>query len=274
MNNSRSDRWTALEGPDAVADAATRLRQMANTRSEQQAMAHWLDMLSPQSGECLLDVGAGTGDMSLAFARRMAPDGRVHALDLAPGLLDYANQRARAEGLDQHIHLHVGDARRLPFRDAGFDAAFCRWVLLHLPDPERAVAEICRVVRPGGRVLCVEVDWATLAVEPGDPHTTEKIVAANVERQVDGRSGDRLPELLRACGLEQLSVKALTASDNRGDWLPFLESRLDVAAQAGVSKKALSQWWQSIEAAAAKGIFRFSFIQYGVSGVVPDRTIT
>ncbi len=269
MNSSRRDRWSALESPQAIADAVERLRQMISTRSEQQAMARWLDILAPQPGQRLLDVGAGIGDMSLAFAHRVAPDGTVHALDLAPGLLACAGQRAREEGVADRIHLHAGDARDLPFRDDCFDQAFCRWVLLHLPDPERALAEMCRVVKPGGRILCVEVDWTTLHVEPGAQEITQRIVTANVDRQVDGRSGQKLPALLRSAGLERLSVMPLIAKDHEGDWLSFLESRLEVANQAGVPEEALSQWWQSIQGAVGQGTFRLSFTQYGVTGIVP-----
>ncbi|MCC5859556.1 MAG: methyltransferase domain-containing protein [Ectothiorhodospiraceae bacterium] len=274
MNDSRSDRWSSLESPQAVADAVQRLRQMTSTRSEQQAMARWLDILAPQPGQSLVDVGAGIGDMSMAFARQVAPDGTVHALDLAPGLLDCAGQRAREEGVAERVRLHVGDARDLPFRDDGLDHAFCRWVLLHLPDPERAVAEMRRVVMPGGRILCVEVDWATLHVEPGDPEITQQIVKANVDRQVDGRSGRKLPALLRSAGLERLSIVPVTARDHQGDWLSFLESRLEVAIEAGVPEKALFRWWQSIQTAAGQGTFHLSFTQYGVTGMVPPLTGT
>lgn len=267
--SGKHDRWSSLACDQEIEDAAERLQQMAGTHSEQIAMQQWVRTLAPESGERLLDAGAGTGCMSLAFARQMAPEGEVHALDLAPGLLAYAEQEARAEGLYERLHLHAADVRELPFSTGVFDAVFCRWVLLHLPDPEKALAELCRAARPGGRILCVEVDWATLDVEPGERDITRQIVRANVERQVDGRSGHRLPALLRSAGLEDIQVIPMNARDTQGDWLPFLESRLTVAAAAGVSRAALQRWWQEIQTAVKQGDYHFSFTQYGVLGTRP-----
>lgn len=270
MNASRSDRWSALDNPEAVEAAADTLRQIGATASEQLASQRWLSLLAPQPGERVLDVGAGVGDMSIAFAHRIRPDGAVHALDLSAGLLRRARRRARREQVDEIVHTDAADARDLPYDDDGFDAALCRWVLLHLPDPERVVAEMRRVVRPGGRILCVEVDWGTLSVEPGDPDITRRIVQANVERQVDGRIGARLESLARDAGLHAVSVTPVFDLDRTGDWLSFLRSRLTVAADAGVPEGDLATWWNEIESAVPSGEYRFSFTQYGVSGTVPD----
>lgn len=270
MRTSRSDRWSALDSPEAVQAAAERLRQLDATDSEGCARQRWLTLLAPQAGERILDVGAGTGHMAVELARHLGSQGSVHALDLSPGLLQYARRAARQAGVLDRVLTEAGDARALPYRDGGFDAAFCRWVLLHLPDPQRAVAEMRRVVRPGGRILCVEADWETLAVYPGDPEVTRRVVQANVDRQVDGRVGRRLVALLRAAGLQAVSALPVVALDLSGDWLPFLRSRLEVAVQAGMPTSSLTAWWKAIEAAAGGGEYLFSFTQYGVIGTVPS----
>ncbi|MCG6658967.1 methyltransferase domain-containing protein [Halomonas campisalis] len=208
--------------------------------------------------------------MTVAIARLVRSQGSVHALDLSPGLLQHAHRAAWQAGVQDRVVTEAGDARAMPYRDGGFDAAICRWVLLHLPDPERVVTEMGRVVRPGGRILCVEADWETLAVYPGDPEVTRRVVHANVDRQVDGRVGRRLVPLLRSAGLQRVSAVPIVALDLSGDWLPFLRSRVDIAAQAGVPAHTLSAWWRAIEAAADAGDYLFSFTQYGVVGTVPS----
>ncbi|WP_290653351.1 methyltransferase domain-containing protein [Aquisalimonas sp.] len=269
MSTSRSDRWTALNTSRAVRDAADRLRQLSATASERDARRHWLVLLDLRDGERAVDIGAGIGDMTVDIARHVGPDGAVHALDLSPGLLHHTRQRAAEAGVLDRVATDTGDANALPYGDDAFDVALCRWVLLHLPAPQRAIAEMRRVVRPGGRVLCVEADWETLIVHPGDPDVTRRIAHANVERQVDGRIGRKLAPLLQSAGFSNVSVTPLVDLDRSGDWLPFLHTRLDVAAQAGVPLSTLHQWWKAIESAASHGEYLFSFTQYGVLGIVP-----
>ncbi len=270
MNTSRRDRWAALESPEAVEAAATRLRQMGDTASEARARECWLDLLAAGAGERILDVGAGLGDMTVVIARQVGSDGVVHALDLSAGLLHRARDLVRESGVSDRVATEVGDARRLPYGDGRFDAVFCRWLLLHVSDPARVVAEMRRVVRPGGRVLLVEADWETLAVYPGDPATTREIVQANVDRQVDGRIGRRLVPLLRSAGLQDVTVTPLVGLDLAGEWLPFLRSRVDVAAEAGLPDHDLARWWEAVVSAADRGDYMMSFTQYGASGTVPD----
>ncbi len=269
MNTSRSDRWTALDTPQSAEQAADRLRQLSTPASEQDAREHWLGLLDPRRGERVVDIGAGIGDMTVPIAQRIRPGGVVHALDLSPGLLQHARHLAGQTGVLDAVVTDTGDAGALPYDDGTFDAALCRWVLLHLPVPQQALAEMRRVLRPGGRVLSVEVDWETLIVHPGDPEVTRRIVHANVERQVDGRTGRKLAPLLRAAGFAEVSVSPFVDVDLTGDWLPFLHSRLAVAVQAGVPTDTLGRWMTAIESAARTGEYLFSFTQYGVQGTVP-----
>lgn len=273
MSTLREDRWSTLGDPEAVEDAAERLRQIGATASEQCAVQRWIGLLAPQDGERILDVGAGLGEVSMQIAKHVHPDGVVHAIDLSPGLVAHVEERSRQLGLNAVVRTGVGDARALPFGDAAFDAAFCRWLLLHLSDPERVIAEMCRVVRPRGRLLCVEADWETLAVHPGDPEVTRAIADANVRRQVDGRAGRKLVPLLCAAGLWNVAVSPFVTLDLSGDWLPILESRLPVAADVGVPKHDLDTRWAAIVSAAGSGQYVMSFTQYGVTGTVPPGTI-
>ncbi len=271
MTNSREDRWASVDDPDAVTEALERLDQMAATASERRAANQWLKLLDPGADDRVLDVGAGAGHMVHVLATALSGQGRVHALDRSAGLLDVAAKRLAQSGLSAHVQMDVGDACHLPYDDHQFDSAISRWLLLHLPEPERAIVEMCRVVRPGGKVLCVEVDWETLAIYPGDPAVTREIVQANVARQVDGRIGRRLAPLMRRTGLQRVTIHPFVATDERGDWLPFLRSRVAVAAGAGVDPEELDGWRQTVEAAVSSGQYFFSFTQYGVFGVVPPR---
>jgi SAM-dependent methyltransferase len=99
-----------------------------------------------------LDAGCGTGAFLLPLARRLVPQGAtVIGLDLAEGTLGQARARARAEGLP--VECVLGDVEALPFEDGSFDLVLANYMLYHVPDVERAIAQLRRVLRPGGTLL-------------------------------------------------------------------------------------------------------------------------
>ena len=106
----------------------------------------WLDI--PQGG-IALDVGSGPGNVTASLARAAGPDGLALGVDISEPMLARA---VRAEGGPQVGFLRA-DAQRLPFRDATFDAVVSFAMLQLIPEPSAALAEMARVLRPGGRVV-------------------------------------------------------------------------------------------------------------------------
>jgi demethylmenaquinone methyltransferase/2-methoxy-6-polyprenyl-1,4-benzoquinol methylase len=104
--------------------------------------------------DSVIDVACGTGKLAEALAERVGPFGRVLAIDFAPGMI--AQARARHRDLVQ-LEFAVGDALVLPAHDAMFDAATIAFGLRNLADFEAGFRELARVVRPGGRVVCLEL---------------------------------------------------------------------------------------------------------------------
>lgn len=269
---SGDDRWTRLVDEAAVAAAVERLDQFARIPSELTAWSRCIELLAPEPGDDVLDVGAGCGDNSIEIARRVAPDGWVTALDLSPGLLDHARARARQAGVGARFTTVAADAQALPWDNNCFDRVLCHWLLLHVASPTAVLSELHRVTRPGGRVVCVEVDWATMTVYPGDCSVTQQVVAANVARQHDGRMGRKLAPLLRDCGFGAVTVVPIVdveTAPQAGGWLDFLATRITVAEAAGVSPMALAQWWQDVSHAARQGAYFFSLTQFAVAARVP-----
>ena len=105
-------------------------------------------------GGSALDVASGTGKVAADLQARVGPSGRVLGVDLSPGMTAVAQKRyASRPGLGYL----VGNAMELPTRDGEFDAATIAFGMRNLPDYGRGFAEMARSVRPGGRVLCLEI---------------------------------------------------------------------------------------------------------------------
>jgi len=107
--------------------------------------------LSP--GERVLDVGSGTGIVGLEAARAVGAGGTVLGIDLSQGMLAFAAAKAAQAGIAERFEVRRMDAESLDLAGRSFDVALSLFALLHLPDPRRALAQIHRVLRPGGRLV-------------------------------------------------------------------------------------------------------------------------
>ena len=119
-----------------------------------------LDRLDLRPGQTALDVGSGTGHLALALADRVTPGGSVEGVDPAKEMVDRAMRNNRRRS--RPVTFIVARAQQLPFPDESFDAVTCTLALHHVARGDRAaaVAEMQRVLRPGGRVLIAEFDGA------------------------------------------------------------------------------------------------------------------
>ena len=136
-------------------------------RTAENSAGYLLAALRP--GLELLDVGCGPGTITVDLARLVAP-GRVIGIDRAPEVLAQASAHANGQGVS--IELRVGDVYALQFPDASFDVVHAHQVLQHLSDPVRALAEMRRVLRPGGVLAARDGDYACFAWAPLDPLLT------------------------------------------------------------------------------------------------------
>lgn len=269
----RADGWSRVEGAERVAEAAAKLERLGGSSAETRVRNRILDLFELRSGEIVIDVGAGSGVLTADIARRVAPGGRVFAIDPSAGLLDRARIFTCEAGIGHLVDCRVADGRALPFGLAAFDAAFCHWVLLHVDRPDEVIAEMKRVTRRGGRVMSVEVDWETAMVHPGDRSLTRRILNHSADRNLDPWIGRRLPGLYARSGLTDIVIAPLVLIDQGHDdriWLEYLIERAAIALDAAViTRDDFAAWTGALEVAFAAETFFFSVVQFAVLGRVP-----
>src|SRR5437773_3871946 len=124
------------------------------------------DLLGPGAGQHVLEVGCGMGHELRRLAGRVTPDGSVLGIDMNQAMVQEA--RRRTADLGSAVRCPVGDVQRLDLGDDMVDGARTERILMYVPDHQRAISELARVVGPGGRVVAFELDYgATLVDVPG-----------------------------------------------------------------------------------------------------------
>ncbi len=213
--------------------------------------AHWREDLILkgtrfEAGESLLEIGCGVGAV-LGIIGEAFPGLRLHGVDWEGKQLALAERHLAGLGLS--ARLRQADALALPYADAGFDQAWMMWFLEHVRDPLLALAEARRVLKPGGQLTAIEVDYRSLVVEPWTPAWQALLNAFCQGMDAGGRSdaGSRLEAWLKDSGFTGVELAPL-AFDFSGAALPrqvdyllgFIDSAIPQLAQLpGAATEAL-----------------------------------
>ena len=163
-----------------------------------------------EPGMRVLDLGSGSGDLSLTAARIVGAGGEVTGIDRVPDAAAHATARADRLGAT-NVHFHVQDMRR-PAPGGPYDAVICRLALMYAPDPAAVLATHARSLRPGGLTVAIEFDVTTCSAHPRSP-LLERAVAHLTEAfrrgRIPMRLGPRLWTVLGAAGLDPVDTIAI-----------------------------------------------------------------
>jgi SAM-dependent methyltransferase len=169
-----------------------------------------LDRAGIQPGWNAIDLGCGPSGVLDLLADRVGPGGRVTGLELNPANVALARQFARERGL-ANVEVVEGDARHTGQPSGSFDLVHARTLLINVPEPAGMVAEMVRLVRPGGWVTVMEPDVGLALCYPPDP-AWDRLLGLFLEvhrgDDADPYIGRRLPELFLQAGLAGIGVEA------------------------------------------------------------------
>lgn len=200
---------------DAIREEFTRQSQSfgnSPAMTSGQTLGALIELVPADAEARWIDVACGPGVISRAMASRV---GSVSGVDLTPAMVEEAERRAREERID-NVSFTLGDATALDIADASFDGAITRLSLHHIPAPRRVVAEMARVVRPGG--------WVVISDLAADRDGEVAAWREEIERLRDpSHWACRTPESLRTMGAEaglEIEREELVLVDiDFADWL-------------------------------------------------------
>jgi ubiquinone/menaquinone biosynthesis C-methylase UbiE len=224
-----------------------------------------LDRLNLRPGMKALEIGCGAGDDAFDMAQRISPGGSVVGVDFSESLIAEATRRAVKQTLP--VAFQIGDAQALRFPDATFDAVRTERMLMHVPDPEKAIHEMSRVLKPAGRMAVFDFDWESQFCDSPYRDVTRKIALSFCDSMKNGWIGRRLPRFFRDAGMTDVYVFYITLTVSY-DFLQLLVGGhvAKIVANGIISGEEADAWWTHLAQADAEGNFLYGFTGSIVSG--------
>jgi ubiquinone/menaquinone biosynthesis C-methylase UbiE len=184
---------------------AQRLERLYHTRDALRRRALVRDAIAARSGERILDVGCGPGFYVAELADVVGRSGAIVGVDSSESMLRLGEQRCA--GLE-NVAFRLGEASALPVPDADFDVAFSVQVFEYVADTAAALSELRRALRPGGRVVIWDVDWATVSWQSSDQSRMQRVLHAWDEHLAHPSLPRTLAPQMRAAGFRDVTSEA------------------------------------------------------------------
>ncbi len=216
---------------------------------DQRQVNDWLTAaLDPRPGARILEAGSGSGVLARLIAPRVAPRGAVVGMDVSPDMAFAAREYLVADPTGA-VEFVVASAETMPFSDGAFDASFAARLLLHVPDPSAVLRQLVRVTRPGGRVVVMDLDFDTLAVDHPDRALTRRIIAWRTDHHSgDNWSGRQLYRRMVEAGLHHVAVLPITTvtTDDRAALTGSVFRAAEVVRDGGAITHAEHDAWVAV----------------------------
>ncbi|MFD5074150.1 methyltransferase domain-containing protein [Streptomyces sp. NPDC058371] len=228
------------------------------------------DAVAARPGERAVDIGCGTGSQTRALATAVTADGEALGIEPNPGLRAVAEERSAAAGVKARFA--DGDALALALPDASVDVVWCERVLQHLLEPQQAVDEMARVLRPGGRVVLLDTDWATTILHPGDPDTIAALTSGALTAAANPHAGRKLLGQLSAAGLtvDDRGSQALMQDHTTVTW-PLIRMLAESALRRElITEEQRDRLYADLTEAAEHGALHMSVTMFGVAAHRPE----
>ena len=230
-----------------------------------------LEALRLRTGERVLEVGCGGGFYAYESAQCVGATGRVCAIDLSADQIAAAKTRC---GELPWVDCRVGDAVKLPYADAEFEALYGVQVFEYVPALADALEEIQRVVRPGGRVVILATNWSSLVWHSEQPARMKRVLTAFAAHAASPDLPAVLPTRLRRLGMasiRQTPVPVLNTSYHANSfsyWLARIIRPFVVGKQAVTAEEA-DAWLSEFEELEQKGGYFFSSMPIITEAIKP-----
>ena len=245
-------------------DEASRLVEEFNVSAgARRRRSRILKALALKPGDSVLDVGSGPGHQVFEMSPVVGSDGRIEGVDAAESAIEIARHRCSELG---NVGFKLADAYKLPFEDAAFDAVMSSQVFEYLDDVLSALAEMYRILKPGGRVLVHDTDWGALLWHTSDPDRMARIMKIWDGHLADPHLPQTLGKKLTDVGFKAVRAEPVvhveTAYDPSSVSAILMTFVVGYAVSQGVSQGEADAWAEELRSLDSSADYFFSYNEY------------
>lgn len=268
MNKSTRSEFGSVDDTTDPCDFVQYLDTTRTTEFFQEIKRRTVGLMEIRAGQNVADIGCGTGEDVRALAEQVGPGGRAVGVDISSTMIATAKERSR--GSNSNVEFVQGDVRKLPFKDACFDAIRSERLLQHTADADLALREMARVVAPGGRIVSWEADLDLFIIDADDYYTSRIMQRSISDRFRNGCIGHQIYRRILELGF--IDVHSTPLVHNFADF-KLIETAFDLTAsvehavkQGRLHAEQAMLWLESLHSASHSGHFMSTiggFITYG-----------
>jgi ubiquinone/menaquinone biosynthesis C-methylase UbiE len=248
--------------------ASRRLESIYLTPDVAAQRAQVMQLLQPQRGERALDIGCGPGLTTQALAEAVG-EARVLGVDIAAPMLSIA--RGRCAAMPQ-VAFELCDVNALPCEDASFDIALASQVYEYVESVDAALAELARVLRPGGRAVLVDTDWESAVWASHDDQRMRRVLESWNEHIPHPQLPRTLKRRMEQAGFASVTVSVVPLLNDVYDRQTYSVGMMDmignfVTGRNGLTAEDIAAWKADAAAMGAENGYFFSLNRYVFVGV-------
>lgn len=246
---------------DFTGEIATIQQRLAATQEMAQRRAAVVEALSPRRGERVLEAGCGAGLLLREIGLALGPHGLAAGIDVSPDQIAAAGVLCEAVPA---VRPETGDVTALRFPDGVFDAAVAVQVIEYIDDAPAALAELRRVLKPGGRFLCLATNWDSAFWHGAGAETTRALLTRWHGHAAHPNLPATLPPMLARAGfgaIRQIPVPVVNPSLHENSFAYWIARLMAAHWRDGGAEPALADaWLDELERAEAAEEFFFSSV--------------
>jgi ubiquinone/menaquinone biosynthesis C-methylase UbiE len=228
-----------------------------------------IQLVEPRPGERILDIGSGPGLLASEIGEIVGPGGHVFGVDLSPHMQAMATRRCADK---PWIEFQTADAVCLPCPDGAFDVVVSTQVFEYISDVTKALKEVSRVLRPGGRLLILDTDWDSIVWHSSDRMRMNRVLEAWNDHCTDPFLPRTLASTLRQEGFQVERVGIIEILNTEYSENTYSYWLIDFIAQyisnkEGIKSEEATEWAEDLKRTGEKQRYFFSLNRYYFLGV-------
>ncbi|MGF1595724.1 MAG: methyltransferase domain-containing protein [Acidimicrobiales bacterium] len=263
LDTYHKDHWIAIE-PERF-DRYDKLFQLDDRRAD-----IVLGPVGVEAGETIVDFGCGPGYVAAHLARLTGPGGHVHAVDVNEAFVARARQVAEETGRADRITVHHSTDERIPLHGGTADRVYAKNVLEYVPDLDTMLAELHRVLVPGGRMVASDSDFGFVVIEPLTPAEVTELFDAAAPAFREPNVGRKLRAAYLRAGFVDVDVDVTASVDTTGFMRGVIENMLGYGLEFGrMSEARAAEVRRKVDGGIADGTYLAVLPQWWVTGTRP-----